>query len=105
LNAGGQPAETLAGLILDVSPGGLLLSSADSIPSGDVLVSFVDFENGRPEIKCKRVYSLKAGNGVANSGLSLTGPKEDRVKFVTRLIKTHFLNQRKKPAGKPDPNG
>lgn len=104
LNADGQPAEPLSGLILDISPGGLLLNSADSIASGDVLVSFVDFENSRPEIKCKRVYSLKASNGVANSGLSFTGPKADRVKFVTRLIKTHFHNQRKDPARKPEPS-
>ena len=75
------------------------MRSSDVLPGEDVLVSFEDVEKQTTEIRCKRAYSLKASNGIANSGLTFTGSKGDRHKFVTGIIRANFYRQRKELSG------
>jgi len=102
LNADEEPLEPLPGVVIDVSPGGVLLKSSGVPPGEDVLISFVDVEQQTTEIRCKRVYFLKASNGVANSGLTFAGSKGERHKFVTGIIRANFYRQKEKLGGKTE---
>jgi hypothetical protein len=99
LNADEEPLDPLPGVVIDVSPGGVLLKSSGTLPGEDVLVSFEDVEKQTTEIRCKRAYSLKASNGIANSGLTFAGSKGDRHKFVTGIIRANFFLQKEKVTG------
>jgi len=100
LNADDEPLDPVPGVVIDVSPGGVLLRSSGAQPGEDVLISFVDVEKRTTEIRCKRVYFLKASNGVANSGLTFAGSKKDRHRFVTGIIRANFYRQKEELGGK-----
>jgi len=77
------------GIALDISKGGILLETTDSIKSGLVILAATDREKNLFEVKGELAYSKKISTGTYFSGIKFIGVNERVTKFITKLIKEY----------------
>jgi predicted Zn finger-like uncharacterized protein len=77
------------GIALDISKGGILLETTDSIKSCLVLLTATDSEKNLFEVRGELAYSKKTSRGTYFSGIKFTGANKRVTKFVTKLIKEY----------------
>jgi hypothetical protein len=78
---------------LDISKGGILLETPESIESGVISMMAIDLDNKFIEIMGELVYCKKTVTGMYHSGIKFVGTNEQVVNFAVRLIKEY--NHRK----------
>ena len=84
-----KPVEQKMGVILDVSQEGMLIESETVINANYVKIVFVNYENVESSIVGFVIYSRRAENGKAKTGLCFHGEKDEIYTFVTNLIRTY----------------
>jgi len=77
------------GIALDISKGGMLLETTDSIKSGLVVLAATDREKNLFEVRGELAYSKKISTGTYFSGIKFIGVNERVTKFITKLIKEY----------------
>jgi len=78
------------GIALDISKGGILLETPDSIKSGFLILAATDWENNLVEVKGRLKYCSKTSTGTYFSGIEFAGIDERVTKFITKLIKEYI---------------
>ena len=78
------------GVILDISLGGMLIETDDTIEANYVEIVFVNFKHKLMSIVASIVHSRKSGNGKAKTGLCFHGAESENIKIATNLIRTHY---------------
>ena len=79
--------------VLDISKGGMLLETKESIKSRLLFLTATDVENNIIEIDGNLVYCKKTSNGRYHSGVSYIATEEESVKFNTKLTKEFNLRK------------
>jgi len=74
---------------LDISKGGILLETPESIESGMISLMAVDLDNKFIEIKGELIYSKKTDSGMYHSGIKFVGTDEQVKNFIIGLIKEY----------------
>ena len=82
------------GIILDISLGGMLIETDDTIEANYVEIVFVNYENKIMSIVGSIVHSRKSENGRAKTGLCFHGGDSENVKIATNLIRTHYYGNK-----------
>ena len=82
------------GVIFDVSLGGILIETDDTIKANYVEIVFVNYENKLMSIVGSIVNSRKSENGKAKTGLCFHGADSENVKIATNLIRTHYYGKK-----------
>ena len=82
------------GVILDISLGGMLIETDDTIEANYVEIVFVNYENKIMSIVGSIVHSRKSENGRAKTGLCFHGGDSENVKIATNLIRTHYYGNK-----------
>jgi len=89
------------GVILDVSLGGILIETDDTIEANYVEIVFVNYENKLMSIVGSIVNSRKSENGKAKTGLCFHGADSENVKIATNLIRTHYYGKKNPSSQQP----
>lgn len=77
------------GIALDISKGGILIETTDSIKSGLIVLAATDREKNLFEVKGELAYSKIASFGTYFSGIKFIGVNERVTKFITKLVKEY----------------
>jgi c-di-GMP-binding flagellar brake protein YcgR len=77
------------GIALDISKGGILLETPDSIKSGLIVLAATDREKNLFEVRGELAYSKKTSTGTYFSGIKFNGVNERVIKFITKLVKEY----------------
>ena len=77
------------GIALDISKGGILLETTDSIKSGLIVLAATDRQKNLFEVRGELAYSKKTTTGTYFSGIKFTGVNERVTKFITKLVKEY----------------
>jgi c-di-GMP-binding flagellar brake protein YcgR len=80
------------GVILDISLGGMLIETDDTIEANYVEIVFVNYENKLMSIVGSIVHSRKSENGRAKTGICFHGADSENIKIATNLIRTHYYS-------------
>jgi hypothetical protein len=81
------------GIALDISKGGILLETPDSIESGFLMLTATDKFKKFIEVNGRLIYSKKASSGTYLCGIEFIG-NDERVKdFITKLIKEYNVQR------------
>jgi hypothetical protein len=89
------------GVILDVSLGGILIETDDTIEANYVEIVFVNYKNKLMSIVGSIVNSRKSENGKAKTGLCFHGADSENVKIATNLIRTHYYGKKNSSSQQP----
>ena len=81
------------GVALDISQGGILIETADSIFSKYVTLISVDLRENMIEIKGKVAYCKKNKSGKYRTGISFEGTPAQNIHFAKGLIKSYHYNK------------
>jgi len=81
------------GVILDISLGGMLIETDDTIEANYVEIVFVNYENKLMSIVGSIVHSRKSENGRAKTGICFHGADSENIKIATNLIRTHYYSK------------
>jgi len=82
------------GVILDISLGGMLIETDDTIEANYVEIVFVNYENKLMSIVGSIVHSRKSENGRAKTGICFHGGDNENVKIATNLIRTNYYGKK-----------
>jgi len=77
------------GVAMDISKGGMLLETPDSIKPGLIVLAATDREKNLFEVRGKLAYSQKTSIGTYLSGIEFIGVNERVLKFITKLIQEY----------------
>lgn len=81
------------GIALDISKGGILLETPDSIKSSFLVLTATDKMKKIIEVNGKLIYSKKATGGTYLCGIEFTG-NEERIKdFITNLVLVYHVQK------------
>ena len=83
------------GVILDISLGGILIETDDTIEANYVEIVFVNYEHKLMSIVGSIVHSRKSENGKSKTGICFHGGDSENVKIATNLIRTHHYGKKK----------
>ena len=100
-NDDGEVFENDAGVVLDVSEGGLLIETASLIDANYVKVKFVNHVNKTLSIVASVVHSRKMENRKAKTGLCFHGTDTESIEFVSNLIRTYHYGKKNFTVKKP----
>jgi hypothetical protein len=89
------------GVILDVSLGGILIETDDTIEANYVEIVFVNYKNKLMSIVGSIVNSRESENGKAKTGLCFHGADSENVKIATNLIRTHYYGKKNSSSQQP----
>jgi len=81
------------GVIWDISLGGMLIETDDTIEANYVEIVFVNYENKLMSIVGSIVHSRKSENGRAKTGICFHGADSENIKIATNLIRTHYYSK------------
>jgi len=77
------------GIAMDISKGGILLETMESIKSDLIVLAAIDREKKLFEVSGELAYSKKMSTGIYFSGIKFIGVNERVTKFITKLIKEY----------------
>ena len=86
----GELFDQKLGVILDISLGGMLIETDDTIKANYVEIVFINHEHNLMSVVGSIVHSRKSENGKAKTGLCFHGADTENVKIATNLIRAHF---------------
>ena len=86
----GELSDQKLGVILDISLGGMLIETDDTIKANYVEIVFINHEHNLMSIVGSIVHSRKSENGKAKTGLCFHGAESENIKIATNLIRTHY---------------
>ena len=78
------------GVILDISLGGMLIETDDTIEANYVEIVFVNYKHKLMSIVASIVHSRKSENGKAKTGLCFHGAESENIKIATNLMRTYY---------------
>ena len=81
------------GIALDISRGGILLETANSIESGFLVLTATDKMKKVIEVNGRLIYSKKALSGTYLCGIEFIGSVERITDFITKLIKEYNVQR------------
>jgi hypothetical protein len=81
------------GVALDISQGGILIETADSIFSKYVTLISVDLKENMIEIRGKVAYCKKDKSGKYRTGISFRGSHAQNIYFAKGLIKSYHYKK------------
>ena len=90
----GELFDQKLGVILDISLGGMLIETDDTIKANYVEIVFINREHNLMSIVGSIVHSRKSENGRAKTGLCFHGGDSENVKIATNLIRTHYYSNK-----------
>jgi hypothetical protein len=82
------------GVILDVSLGGILIETDDTLAANYVEIIFINYEHKLMSIVGSIVHSRRSENGKAKTGICFHGADSENVKIATNLIRTHYYGKK-----------
>jgi predicted Zn finger-like uncharacterized protein len=81
------------GIALDISKGGILLETPDSIKSSFLVLTATDKMKNLIEVNGRLIYSKKASSGTYLCGIEFIGNDERVSDFIFRLIKEYNVQR------------
>ena len=102
-NEDGELFNQKLGFILDISLGGMLIETDDTIEANYVEIIFVNHEHELMSIVGSIVHSNTSENGKAKTVICFHGADSENVKIATNLIRTHYFGNKKSSGQKPKP--
>ena len=91
----GELSDQKLGVILDISLGGMLIETDDTIKANYVEIVFINHEHNLMSIVGSIVHSRKSENGKAKTGLCFHGADTENIKIATNLIRTNYYGKKK----------
>jgi len=82
------------GKALDISKGGILIETPHPIPDARLSLMAVDKDNILFEIEAELAYCKKSAPGLYQSGIRFIGTENQRINYVTRLIKEYSFRKK-----------
>jgi len=76
-------------IAIDISIGGILLETTESIKSGLIALAATDREKNLFEVKGELAYSKRTSVGTYFSGIKFVSTNKHVTKFITKLIKEY----------------
>ena len=102
-NEDGEIFNQQIGLILDISLGGMLIETDDTIEANYVEIVFVNHEHELMSIVGSIVHSRKSEDGKAKTGICFHGADSENVKIATNLIRAHYFGNKDSSSTTPKP--
>ena len=102
-NEDGELFNQKIGVILNVSLGGVLIETDDTIEANYIEIVFVNHEHEVMSIVGSIVHSRKSENGKAKTGICFHGADSENVKIATNLIRAHYFGSKESSSLNPKP--
>ena len=102
-NEDGELFNQKIGVILDISLGGMLIETDETIEANYVEIVFVNHEHELMSIVGSIVHSKISENGKAKTGICFHGADSENVKIATNLIRAHYFSNKESSGLKPKP--
>ena len=93
-NEDGELFNQKIGVILDISIGGMLIETDETIEANYVEIVFVNHEHELMSIVGSIVHSKISENGKAKTGICFHGADSENVKIATNLIRAHYFGNK-----------
>jgi len=81
------------GVVLNISQGGILIETADSVFSKYISLISVDIKENIIEIKGKVAYCKMSKTKKYRVGISFEGTHAQNIRFVKTLIRSYYYNK------------
>jgi hypothetical protein len=92
-NEKGSIVQQNMGVVLNISQGGILIETADSIFSKYISLTSVDLDGNVIEVKGKIAYCKKNKSTKYRVGISFEGTYAKNIHFVKALTKSYYYNK------------